>query len=218
MNTMLQRDLRLAYGQRALLWLPIGFFVIAASLFPLGIGAEPQTLRRIAPGVVWVCALLATMLSITHLFAADLQDGSLEQILLAPGSPTARVAGRMVAHWLINGLPLVLAGPLVGVMFDLDAPSLFALCASLLLGTPVMSALGALGAALTLGLRSGPALIFLIVLPLAMPVLIFGAGAVDAVSLGESAQAHFSLLGALAILSVVATPPATAAALRIAME
>jgi len=218
MMTMLHRDLRLAYGQRSLLWLPLGFFVIAVSLFPLGIGAEPQTLRHIAPGVVWVCALLATMLSITHLFAGDLQDGSLEQMLLAPGSATARVAGRMLAHWLINGLPLVAAGPVVGLLFDLDGASLLALCASLLLGTPVMSALGALGAALTLGLRSGAALIFLIVLPLTMPVLIFGAGAVGAISQGEPAQAHFSLLGALAIVSVVGMPLATAAALRIAME
>jgi len=218
MSAVLMRDLRLAFGQRSLLWLPLGFFLIAASLFPLGVGSEPATLRHIAPGVVWVCALLAMMLSITQLFASDQADGSLEQLLLAPGPATGRIAARMLAHWLTQGLPLVLATPGVGLLFGLDGPTLGVLTASLLLGTPVMSALGAFGAALTLGLRNGAALIFLLVLPLAMPVLIFGAGAAGAAALGEPVQAALCLLGALMILSLLGLPLATTAALRIAME
>jgi heme exporter protein B len=215
---LLRRDLRLAARRRTEALLPLGFFVVAAGLFPLGVGPEPQTLRTIAPGIVWVCALLAAMLSVTQMFASDLHDGSLEQLLLAPESLPLLVAGKIAAHWLTTGLPLVVVSPLLGVVFGLPADALGVLLASLLLGTPVLSGLGALGAALTLGLRSGAALLFLLVLPLAVPALIFGAGAVVAVEAGLSASPHLSLLGALLIGTALGAPWATAAALRIALE
>jgi heme exporter protein B len=192
--------------------------VAAVSLFPLGVGPEPNTLRQIAPGVVWVCALLATMLSVQLLYAGDQADGSLEQMLLAPEPVVVVAAAKAAAHWLINGAPLIVAAPVVGLLFDLSTPALQALVTSLLLGTPVLSLLGSLGAALTLGLRSSGMLLILIVLPLAMPALIFGAGAVSTVESGQSAAGHFSLLGALLIATAVGTPFATAAALRISTE
>lgn len=212
------RDLLLARRRRIEALLPLGFFVVAAGLFPIGVGPEPQTLRQIAPGVVWVCALLAAMLSVTQMFASDHQDGSLEQMLLAPGSLLAIVLGKVLAHWLSSGLPLVLAAPLIGVLFDMRADTIATLAFTLLLGTPVLSLLGAFGAALTLGLRSGGALVFLLVLPLTIPALIFGTGAVGAVDGGQSARAHFSLLGALLIASALGAPLATAAALRISLD
>ncbi len=212
------RDLLLARRRRIEALLPLGFFVVAAGLFPIGVGPEPQTLRQIAPGVVWVCALLAAMLSVTQMFASDHQDGSLEQMLLAPGSLLGIVLGKVLAHWLSSGLPLVLAAPLIGVLFDMRADTIATLALTLLLGTPVLSLLGAFGAALTLGLRSGGALVFLLVLPLTIPALIFGTGAVGAVDGGQSARAHFSLLGALLIASALGAPLATAAALRISLD
>jgi len=215
---VLLRDLRLAARRRIDALLPLVFFVVAISLFPLGVGPEPQTLRHIAPGVVWVCALLATMLSVQHLYAGDQADGSLEQLLLAPQPAVTVAAAKCVAHWLVNGWPLIVAAPLVGVLFDLSGPALRSLVIGLLLGTPVLSLLGGLGAALTLGLRSGGMLLILIVLPLAMPALIFGAGAVSAVESGESAAGHYSLLGALLIATLLGAPLATAAALRISTE
>ncbi len=213
-----RRDLLLAARRRTEALLPLGFFVVAAGLFPLGVGPEPQMLRQIAPGVVWVCALLAAMLSVTQLFAADHQDGSLEQMLLSPASPVALVAGKVLAHWLTSGLPLVLVAPLLGVLFDMHPRSIAVLVATLVVGTPILSLLGAVGAALTLGLRSGAALLFLLVLPLTVPTLIFGAGAVGAVDAGLSAAPHLSLLGALLIVTALGAPWATAAALRIAVE
>ncbi|MDE2394860.1 MAG: heme exporter protein CcmB [Burkholderiales bacterium] len=215
---MARRDLLLAGRRRIEALLPLGFFVVAAGLFPLGVGPEPQMLRQIAPGVVWVCALLAAMLSVTQMFASDHADGSLEQMLLAPRPLTLLVAGKVCAHWFTTGLPLVIAAPLLGLLFDMDGRSIATLAATLLVGTPVLSLLGALGAALTLGLRSGAALVFLIVLPLTIPTLIFGTGAVGAVAGGLSAEAHFSLLGALLILTALGAPLATAAALRISLD
>ncbi len=215
---LLRRDLRLAGRRRTDVLLPLGFFVVAAALFPLCVGPEPQMLRTIAPGIVWVCELLAGMLSVTQMFVQDHQDGSLEQMLRSTEALPLLVGSRTVAHWLITGLPLVLVSPLLGLVFGLPASAIGVLMASLLLGTPVLSALGALGAALTLGLRSGAALLLLIVLPLTMPALIFGAGAVAAVEAGLSAAPHLSLLGALAIVTLLGAPLATAAALRIALE
>jgi heme exporter protein B len=182
------------------------------------VGPEPQTLRQIGPGVVWVCALLAAMLSVTQMFASDHHDGSLEQMLLAPQPLVLLVAGKVFAQWLSTGLPLVLAAPLIGLLFDMSASGIATLTISLLLGTPVLSLLGAVGAALTLGLRSGAALVFLLVLPLTMPTLIFGAGAVGAVEGGLSPQANFSLMGALLIATALGAPLATAAALRISLD
>jgi len=213
-----RRDLLLARRRRVEALLPLGFFVVAAGLFPIGVGPEPQTLRQIAPGVVWVCALLAAMLSVTQMFASDHQDGSLEQMLLSPQPLLLLVLGKVLAHWLASGLPLVLAAPLIGLLFGMHAPAIITLTATLLLGTPILSLLGAVGAALTLGLRSGAALVFLLVLPLTVPALIFGTGAVVAVDSGLSAQAHFSLLGALLILNGLGAPLAAAAALRISLD
>ncbi len=215
---VLARDLRLAARRRIESLLPVAFFLVAVSLFPLGVGPEPQTLRQIAPGIVWVCSLLAAMLSVNTLYAGDLADGSLEQMLLAPGSVLQLVWAKAAAHWLVSGLPLIVAAPVIGLMFGLPAQALATLVVGLLLGTPILSLLGSLGAALTLGLRSGGMLLILIVLPLATPTLIFGAGAVDAVGSGLSASGHHSLLGALLIASALVVPWATAAALRISTE
>jgi heme exporter protein B len=212
------RDLRLAWRRPVDALLPFGFFVIAAALFPLGVGPEAQTLRQIAPGLIWVCALLATLLSIGALYAGDYADGTLEQLVLAGHDVAVVAAARAAAHWTLTGLPLVLAAPLFGLLFDLGGDALGTLAFTLLLGTPVLSLLGSIGAALTLGLRSAGVLLILIVLPLAIPALIFGSGAVAAVEGGESAQAHCSLLAALLLLTAVLAPPATAAALRIALD
>lgn len=215
---ILQRDLRLAARRRIEALLPLVFFAVAASLFPLGVGPEPQTLRQIAPGIVWVCALLAAMLSLGSLYAGDHADGTLEQLLLC-GRPLALVAaGKAAAHWLLTGLPLIVLAPLLGLMFDMPAPSIGILLLGLLLGTPVLSLIGSIGAALTLGLRNGGVLVLLLVLPLCIPVLIFGTGAVAAVEAGVAAQGHLSLLAALLLLSLLAAPPAVAAALRISVH
>lgn len=216
--TLTRRDLLLARRRRVEALLPLGFFIAAAGLFPLGVGPEPQMLRQIAPGVVWVCALLAAMLSVTQMFASDEHDGSLEQMLLAPQPLVLLVAGKVCAHWLSTGLPLVLAAPLLGVVFGMNGTAIAALVATLLIGTPVLSLLGAMGAALTLGLRSGGALVFLLVLPLTVPTLIFGTGAVAAVEAGLSPRAHFSLMGAILIFTTLGVPWATAAALRISLD
>jgi heme exporter protein B len=215
---VLLRDLKLASRRRIESLLPVVFFIVALSLFPLGVGPEAQMLRDIAPGIVWVCALLASMLSVGSLFAGDLADGSLEQLLLAPQPAIAVAAAKSAAHWLLTGLPLIVATPLVGLLFGMSGPALLSLVAGLLLGTPILSLLGALGAALTLGLRSGGMLLILIVLPLTMPALIFGAGAVGQVEAGLDASGHFSLLGALLLATALGAPPATAAALRISTE
>lgn len=212
------RDLRLALRRRVEALLPVVFFVVAVSLFPLGVGPEPQTLRQIAAGVVWVSALLASMLSVTSLYAGDHADGSLEQMVLSGQSVFLMAGSKAAAHWTVTGAPLVLAAPLIGLLFDMSADALLTLVGSLLLGTPILSLLGGMGAALTLGLRSAGVLLILLILPLAVPALIFGAGAVSAVDSGISTSGHFSLLGALLILTALTAPLATAFALRIALE
>lgn len=217
-GSIVARDLQLAARRRIDALLPIAFFVVAVSLFPLGVGPEPQMLRQMAPGIVWVCALLAAMLSLTQLYGGDYADGSLEQMLLSGESGFSIATAKALAHWLITGVPLVVAAPVFGLLFDLSGPALLALTLSLLLGTPILSLLGGLGAALTLGLRSGGVLLILLILPLCIPALIFGTGAVSAVESGLSARAHYSLLGALLIGSGLMVPWATAAALRIAVE
>jgi heme exporter protein B len=212
------RDLTLALRRRADVLGSLIFFVIVVSLFPLGVGPDINVLRSIAPGIVWVAALLAAMLSLGRLFAADYADGSLEQFLLSPEPLIILVLGKVLAHWLVSGLPLVLVTPVLAAQYDLPAASTGVLTAALLLGTPVLSLIGAVGAALTLGLRGGGVLISLLVLPLYVPVLIFGAGAVEANAAGLGGQAHLSLLGACLALALVFSPWATSAALRIAME
>lgn len=215
---VIARDLKIALRRPADLVAVLFFFIIVASLFPLGIGPEPQLLKKLAPGVLWVGALLSTMLALPRLFADDYRDGALEQMVLSPQPLGIVVIGKVLAHWLLSGLPLALIAPLIGLQFDLDAEALLILSVSLLLGTPALSGIGAIGAALTLGLRGGGVLVSLLVLPLYIPVLIFGAGAVDAVVTGMGAQAHLSILGALAIGGVFFAPWASAAALRIALE
>jgi len=213
-----KRDLLIAMRRRADVLTTLIFFVIVASLFPLGIGPETAVLRMMGPGVVWVAALLASMLALGRLFAGDYADGSLEQITLSPQPLSLLVLAKVAAHWLVTGLPLVIVAPLIGLQFDLGADALQVLIASLLLGTPTLSLIGAIGAALTLGLRGGGALLSLLVLPLYVPVLIFGAGAVEAGSAGLGAAAHLSLLGALLLMALVFSPWATAVAVRIAVE
>jgi len=212
------RDLKLAMRRQADLVSVLFFFIIVASLFPLGVGPEPQLLKKLAPGVLWVGALLATMLSLPRLFADDYRDGTLEQLVLAPQPLGLTVIGKVIAHWLVSGLPLALLAPVLGLQFDLETDALLILTVSLLIGTPALSGIGAVGAALTLGLRGGGVLVSLLVLPLYIPVLIFGAGAVDAAVTGMGAEAHLSILGALAIGGVFFAPWATAAALRISLE
>lgn len=211
------RDLRLAWRRPVDAWLAVVFFAVAASLFPLGLGPEPQTLRQIGGGVVWVCALLSTLLALNTLYTSDYNDGSLDQMLLSGHSLVLLAAAKALVHWVLTGLPLVVAGPVLGLMFDMSPRGLATLTLTLLLGTPVLSLLGSVGAALTLGLRSGGALLLLLVLPLCIPVLIFGAGAVSAVEVGMSPAGHLSLLGALLLLALVGAPPAAAAALRISV-
>jgi heme exporter protein B len=216
--TVLRRDLLLAFRRRSDVATTLFFFLIVSSLFPLGIGPEPAVLSSIAPGVLWVAALLAGMLSLTRLFAADYVDGSLEQMLLAPQPLTLLVLAKVFAHWLVCGLPVVMLAPIIGLQYALPSDVLLILVLSLLLGTPSLSLIGAIGAALTLGVRGSGLLVALLVLPLYIPVLIFGAGAVAASQHGMSAQAHLSLLAACSILSLVLAPWATAAALRISLE
>lgn len=214
---VLQRDLRLARRKPMEALLPLAFFVVASTLFPLGVGPETSTLRQIAPGILWVGALLAAMLSLGSLYASDYADGSLEQMLLSGHSLVAVAVAKGLAHWLQTGLPLVVVTPLLGLLFDLQTSSLQLLAFSLLLGTPVLSFLGGLGAALTLGLRNGVVLVFVVVLPLCIPVLIFGAGAVSALEVGISPAGHIYLLGALLLLTLAGVPFATASALRISV-
>lgn len=216
--TMVRRDLTLVMRNRADVATILFFFVIVVSLFPLGVGPEMNILRTIAPGVVWVAALLASMLSLGRMFAADHADGTLEQLLVAPAPLALLVLGKVIAHWLASGVPLVLMAPLLGLQFGLPADGLAVLMVSLLLGTPVLSLVGAIGAALTLGVRGGGVLVSLLVLPLYIPVLIFGAGAVDATVSGLGGQAHLSILAAMLVLAGCFTPWATAAALRISLD
>ncbi|PKO83385.1 MAG: heme exporter protein CcmB [Betaproteobacteria bacterium HGW-Betaproteobacteria-11] len=214
----IRRDLLLALRRKSEVATSLFFFVIVVSLFPLGIGPEPVLLKKIAPGVLWVAALLATLLGLPRLFAADHQDGTLEQMALSPAPFGLLIAGKIAAHWLLCGLPLVLLAPLLGLQFALDASTLWVLMLALLLGTPLLSLIGAIGAALTLGVRGGGALLALLVLPLYIPALIFGAGAVEAQSAGLDAGGHFALLAALLALAVFFAPWATTAALKIALE
>lgn len=212
------RELMLAWRRRADVLSTLFFFVIVVSLFPLGIGPDERLLRAIAPGVVWVAALLASMLSLNRLFANDHHDGTLEQLLLSPQPLFLVVLGKILAHWIVSELPLVLIAPLIGAQFDLAPRSLGILFVSLLLGTPVLSLIGSIGAALTLGLRGGGVLIALLILPLYIPILIFGAGAVDASIAGLSPAGNLYLIGALFIVTLVFAPWATSAALRISLE
>jgi len=215
---VVRRDLLVSLRRVQDVLTPVIFFAIIVALFPLGVGPEPGVLATLAPGVLWVAALLATMLSLPRMFANDYADGTLEQLLLAPHPLAVLVLGKVFAHWLLTGLPLVLLSPLLALQLQLPSDAFTALIGSLLLGTPVLSLLGATGAALTLGLRGGGVLISLLVLPLYTPILIFGAGSVAAATTGLDTEAYFSLLGAFLVLALSFTPWATAAALRVSIE
>ena len=215
---VLWRDLILAWRHRADVLATLFFFIIVTSLFPLGIGPEPQTLQTIAPGIVWVAALLASMLSLGRIFGNDYQDGTLEQLLLTPQPAYLLVLAKILAHWLVSEVPLVIIAPVLGLQFGLSENSLLIVVASLLLGTPVLSLVGAIGAALTLGLRAANVLVALLVLPLYIPVLIFGTGAIQATVNGTGTKPWLLLLGAMLVLAMVFAPLATSAALRISVE
>ena len=212
------RDLRIALRRRADTLAALIFFVMVVSLFPIGVGPEPKVLRMIGPGVVWVAALLASMLSLGRLFSDDHQDGTLEQLLLSAYPLPFLVLAKIGSHWIASGLLLGLVSPVMALQFGLSAGECAVLLLSLLLGTPVLSLLGSIGAALTVGLRGAGVLLSLLVLPLTVPVLIFGAGAVEAYAAGLDISAHFSLLAAMLVLSLVAAPWVCSAALRIALE
>jgi len=214
----LMRDLKLALRSRAELGVQLLFYVIVVSLFPLATTPERNLLATMGPGVLWVAALLASLLSLPRLFAADHADGTLEQIALSPYPLPALVSGKILAHWLTTGLPVALLAPILGYQYAVEGESLLVLMLALLLGTPILSLLGAIGAALTLGLRAGGSLLALLVLPLYIPVLIFGAGAVDSVRAGLGATANLSLLGAGLLVAAVGAPFAAAAAVRIALD
>ena len=218
MRHVFLRDLRVVLRRRADVAAALMFFVIVVSLFPLGVGPEPRLLRTMVPGVVWVAALLASMLSLARLFADDHHDGTLEQLLLGATPLPLLVLAKMAAHWLTTGLPLALISPVLALQFGLAPDAIFVLSASLLLGTPLLSLVGGIGAALTVGVRGAGVLLSLLVLPLVVPVLIFGAGAVVASESGLATSPYFSLLGAMLSLALFLAPLATAAALRIATE
>lgn len=215
---VLRREVSLALRQKGEVLTPLVFFVVIASLFPLGVGPESALLLRMAPGVLWVSALLAAMLSLQRLFATDYADGSLEQMALSNTPLGLLVLAKALSHFLLSGLPLVLMAPVLGLQFGLDARALGILMLTLLLGTPTLSLIGSIGAALTLGVRGAGVLLSLLILPLYIPVLIFGAGAVEADAAGLGMGGHLSLLAALLVLSIFFAPLATTTALRISLE
>jgi heme exporter protein B len=215
---LLKRDLTLAVRHRAEMINPLLFFILVTSLFPLGVGANPNLLQSIGPGVIWVAALLAALLSLDGIFRSDFEDGTLEQFLLSSHPVSMLVLAKVFAHWLITGLPLLLVSPLLGVLLGLTGSGIRILMLTLLLGTPVLSLLGAVGVALTVGLRRGGMILSLLVLPLYVPLLIFAASAVDTASAGLPVSAHLLFIGALLVLALSLSPPATAAALRISLS
>ena len=215
---VLRRELLLALRQRSDLFTVFFFFLIVSSLFPLAIGPELSTLQLIGPGVIWVGALLSSLLVLHRLFESDYSDGSLEQWVLSGEPLTILVLGKVIAHWCIAGLPLVLIAPLIGLQFSLPTSSLMTLTLTLLIGTPVLSMFGSIGAALTIGLRGGSALSSLLILPFYVPVLIFGAGAVGAQLQGVDISGHLSILIAMLCFSIGLAPLAIAGAVKIALE
>ncbi len=215
---LIGRDLRLALRQGMDGFTTVVFFVLAVVLFPFGVGPEPAVLARIAPGVIWVAALLASMLSLERLFQIDYEDGGLELLALAPLPLEAAVMAKIAAHWLTTGLPLIIAAPLLALLLGMDSAGFAALIAALALGTPLLSLIGAVGAAVVLGARRGGVLLSLLILPLYIPVLIFGVAAIDAAVFGFSVRPHLVVLAGLLLAALVLVPWVTAAALRQALE
>jgi len=214
----LRRDLRLSARSSAEVLVVLGFFFIVVTLFPLSVGPDPKILHRIGAGIIWVCATLACLLSLHRLFALDHADGALEQMLFSAMPFSSIVAGKIGAHWMTTGCPLILCAPLVGVQFGLGEGEIGVLLLTLVVGTPALSLIGGIMAALTLGLRGGGALLALLVLPLYVPLLVFGVGAVDSYSAGMGVEGHLSVLAAELLVAIVGAPFATAAALRMAMD
>ncbi|MGR8981346.1 MAG: heme exporter protein CcmB [Gammaproteobacteria bacterium] len=215
---IIRRDLILAMRRRSEVVNPLLFFILVITLFPLGIGAQPNLLKAIAPGIIWVSALLAAMLSLDSLFRSDFDDGSLEQLLLSPHPASLLVLAKVFAHWLVTGLPLLIVTPVLAVFLGLPDQALTILLLTLLLGTPVLSLIGAIGVALTVGLRRGGMILSLLVLPLYVPVLIFASNAVEMAGSGLPADAQISILISLFFLSLVLTPWPTAAALKMSIN
>ena len=218
LQCLLERELLLAYRQRRELINPLIFFTLIVTLFPLAISPDPQLLQTIAPGIIWVAALLANLLSLDRLFTADAQDGTLEQLVLSPHPLSLLVLTKIIAHWLVTGLPLVIIALILGLLLNLPGRGLPVLLASLALGTPLLSLTGAIGAALTVKLRHSGMLLALLVLPLYIPVLIFGASATAVASAGIEANGQLAWLGALLMSGLCLAPMAIAAALRIGVE
>ena len=214
---LLRRDLLLAYRHRSELANPLVFFVMVVTMFPLALGSDAALLQKLAPGAVWVAALLAAMLSLDSMFRSDFEDGSLEQIVLSPQPLAVLVVAKVLAHWLVTGLPLLILAPLLGLLLQLPTSATGTLVLTLLLGTPALSFIGAIGVALTVGLRRGGLLLSLLVLPLYVPILIFAASAVGDAAAGLAVGAQMSLLGAMLLLSLTLAPLAAAAALRISV-
>ena len=215
---IVRRDLVLAMRRRSEIANPVLFFILVITLFPLGIGAQPKLLQAIAPGIIWVSALLATMLSLDSLFRSDFDDGSLEQILLSPYPTSILVLGKITAHWLTTGLPLLIVAPLLAVFLGMPNQALSVLLLTLLLGTPVLSLIGAVGVALTVGLRRGGMILSLLVLPLYVPVLIFASNAVEIASSGLPVTAQINILISMLLMALVLAPWPTAAALKMSIN
>ncbi|MBW0146728.1 heme exporter protein CcmB [Marinobacter arenosus] len=218
MKAVFSRDMKVAFRQRQDLLNPLLFFVMVVTLFPLGVSPEVSFLREAGAGILWVAALLSVLLSLDHLFRHDFDDGTLEQLVLQPQPLFLLVLAKTVAHWALTGLPLVLLAPVLGVMVHLEGNSIAVLCLTLLIGTPVLSLIGSIGAALTLGLRSAGVLLSLLIIPLYIPVLIFGTGTVAAAAEGASVDAYLALMGAFLVLAVTLAPFAASAALRISLS
>lgn len=217
-TTLLRRDLLLVMRRRSEVVNPVLFFIIVASLFPFGTGSDNVLLQKIAPGIVWVAALLATMLSLDAIFRSDFEDGTLEQLMLSPHPASVLVLAKVLAHWLVTGIPLLIAAPFMALLYGLPSEALPTLMISLLIGTPILSLVGSVGVALTVALRHGGVILSLLVLPLYVPVLIFGSGAVALAVEGFSPAANLYMLSAILALSVVLTPWPAAAALRLSLS
>jgi len=218
MNNIIRRELLIAFRRQADIFNPLWFFIIVITLFPLSIGPEPNLLARIAAGIVWVAALLSTLLSLERLFRDDFQDGALEQMMLIPLPLSLVVISKVIAHWMLTGLPLILISPLLAILLSLDMNSWLAVVSTLLIGTPTLSFIGAIGVALTVGLQKGGVLLSLLVLPLYIPILIFATSAIDAASLGMAYKGQLAILGAIFMGSITLTPFAISSALRISVN
>jgi len=217
-SQVVSKELKGAFRRQSDILNPVWFFIIVVTLFPLGIGTDPILLARIAPGIIWVAALLAALLSFERLFKDDFIDGSLEQLMLMPHPLAWLVSAKVFAHWLLTGLPILFVSPLLAIFLAMEQNTYFALFLTLLIGTPILSLLGAIGVALTVGLRKGGILLSLIMLPLSIPILIFSTMAIDAAAYGQSYLGLLALLGAMLVTSITLAPFAIAASLRVSVS